>query len=150
MSRTDELLREVEEETSTQPETTSASRRTRAVNTARQMFSPRYFLVSLVLTTIALFIAGSIPVIPATGLIGVFGVAFALGGFSSERRYLEVGLAGAVASGASMLSNYLTLAVVGRFGIEFVGAGAAIGAVVALLGYYFGRDLRGGLTKEIE
>lgn len=162
MSSTDELLHEIEEggsgSTNTQSdarstgagtETETESRRSRLTDTISQVFSPRSFLVSLALISIGLFVARFIP-IPATGLIGVFLAAFALGVLSSEQRYLEIGVAGAVASGVGAFLSSPLLAIVGRLGIEFVGAGAVVGALVALIGCYFGRDLRGGLTKEIE
>lgn len=156
MSSTDELLREIEDDTSqagqdTQPEQETESRRSRIANNVQQVFSPRRFLVSLVLIAVGLYAAGSlIPILPATGLIGVFVAAFALGVINSEQWYVEIGVASAVASGVSVLSDILLLTIASRFGIGLVVAGVAVSVVVALLGHYFGRDLRGGMTKEIE
>jgi uncharacterized membrane protein len=156
MSSTDELLREIEDDTSqagqdTQPEQETESRRSRIANNVQQVFSPRRFLVSLVLISVGLYAAGSlIPIIPATGLIGVFVATFALGVINSEQWYVEIGVASAVASGVSVLSDILLLTIASRFGIGLVVAGVAVSVVVALLGHYFGRDLRGGMTKEIE
>lgn len=154
MSSTDELLREVENDSSTQPEQEQGtdSRRSRVVDSASDLFSLRSFGVALGLTAVGLFLVSLIPIvssIPGTGFIGVFAAAFALGAISSERSYLETGVAGAVVSSVSVFFNYLVLSIAGSFGIELALIGCAIGAVVALLGYYFGRDLRKGVTKDV-
>ena len=160
MSSTDELLREVENnDPSTQPEQEpeqeTESRRSRIADKATDLFSPRNFAISLVLIAVGLFITGSlIPIvsaIPGTGFIGVFVAAFALGSLNSERSYLETGVAGAVVSGVSVLfSKFLVFSIAGGLGTELALIGCAIGAVVALIGHYFGRDLRAGVTKDIE
>jgi FtsH-binding integral membrane protein len=154
MSSTDELLREVEDNEPSQPKQETESRRSRLTDKATTLFSPKNFVIALVLISIALYVTGSlIPIIsaiPGTGFIGVFVAAFALGAINSERSYLETGVAGAVVSGVSVFSKFLVLTIAGRFGIELALIGGAVGAVVALLGYYFGRDLRTGVTKDIE
>lgn len=155
MSSTDELLREIEDDgPSTQSEPETESRRSRIANSASQIFSPRRFLVSLVLIAVGLFITSLIPIIssiPATGLIGVFAAAFLLGALNDEQWYPEIGVASAVASGVSVFSsNLLVITVANRYGIGIVVAGVVASVIVALLGHYFGRDLRGGMTKEIE
>lgn len=111
MSSTDELLREVEDnDPSTQPKQKqeTESRRSRIADKAGDLFSPRKFGVALVLIAAGLFLTSLIPLsslIPGSGLIGVFAAAFALGSLTSERSYLETGVAGAVVSGVSILSG---------------------------------------------
>jgi len=110
-------------------------------------FDPGTFLVSAVLLTVGLVGGGA--TIPFFGrAIGMFAVAFAVGLASSERRYAEVGLAGiAVGGGVSLLRNaLLTLAGVG---VPLIAISAVVGGVAGILGVYFGRDLRDGLTREI-
>jgi hypothetical protein len=157
MSSTDELLREVEDnDPSTQPEQEqkTESRRSRMADKAGDLFSPRKFAIALVLIAAGLFLTGSVvpilPAFPGAGFIGVFVAAFALGAINSERSYLETGVAGAVVSGVSMFTKYLAFSLVGGLGIKLPLIGGAIGAVVALIGYYFGRDLRKGVTEDIE
>ena len=83
-------------------------------------------------------------------------VAFAAGLVGSRSRYLEVGLAGAVAAGAAFLLGTLTSVfapIAGRvladYGVAIVGVGTGAGLLVALAGHYFGRDLRDGLTRDV-
>jgi hypothetical protein len=154
MSSTDELLREVEDNEPSQPEQETESRRSRLTDKTTDVFSPKNFVIALVLISVGLFVTGRfIPIIsaiPGTGFIGVFAAAFALGSLNSKRSYLETGVAGALVSGVSILFGNLALSIIGRFGIELALIGGAVGAVVALLGYYFGRDLRAGVTKDVE
>jgi hypothetical protein len=154
MSSTDELLHEIEDNEPSQPEQETESRRSRLTDKATNVFSPKNFVIALVLISVGLFVTGRfIPIIsaiPGTGYIGVFVAAFALGSLNSKRSYLETGVAGAATAGVAVFSNYLILSIAGRFGIELALIGSAVGAVVALLGYYFGRDLRTGVTKDIE
>ncbi|UPM42798.1 hypothetical protein [Halocatena salina] len=149
---TDELLRE-REETASRSESQASSRRDRFVSKITGVFSPRYFLLALVVLSIGLFVPSFIPIIsalPGVGLVGLFGAAFALGGIGDTRQYLEIGAAGAVAVGVSVLSRYMTIALVGSNVTEFATVGFGVGIVVAVLGYYFGRDLRDGVTRDIE
>lgn len=150
---TDELLREREETDTSRSESQSTSRRDRLVSSVTGMFSPRSFLVALVVLSIGLFVPSFIPIVsalPGIGLAGLFGAAFALGGVGSDRQYLEVGTAGAVVVGMSILSQYMTIALVGSNMTEFATVGFGVGVVVAVIGYYFGRDLRNGVTRDIE
>lgn len=160
MSSTDELLREIETEdvadgpAQSESQTNgNGSRRARIADTVGQVFSPRYFLVSLVLISVGLFLPSFVPFVsalPGVGLIGAFLAAFALGAFSSEQQYLETGVAGAVAVGASIFSKFLFVSMVSNSGIQIAAVGAAVGGIVTVLGYYFGRDFRDGMTREIE
>lgn len=156
---TDELLREREEtdttrsESPSQSQSQSTSLRDRLLSNVTGVFSPRHFLLAFVVLSIGLFIPSLLPIIsalPGVGLIGLFCGAFALGGVGSDRQYLEVGTAGALAVGMSFLTQYMTIALVGSRVSEFATLGFGVGIVVAVIGYYFGRDLRNGLTQDIE
>ena len=118
---------------------------------AARLFSPRFFVLAL-LAFGAVFVAGNavVPFVPVVGgLAGIAAFAFVLGLVASARRYLETAAAGAVAAGlATWLSN-LFLSVIGNVGVPIALAGAGGGVLAALVGYYFGRDLRDGLTREI-
>ena len=121
------------------------------------LFSPRLFLVALVLSIVAVVAGGAVPIVGVIGrLVGLFVVAFAIGAVASDRHYLEVGLAGAVASGMGFVVSTLTSAffpfavrLLSEYGIAIAGVGAGVGALAALVGHYVGRDLRDGLTREL-
>jgi hypothetical protein len=121
------------------------------------VFAPRLFLGVLVLSVVAVVLGGAVPVVGFLGrLAGLFAVAFAVGVLVSGRHYLEVGLAGALASGLGFVVSTFTAAffpfavrLLSEYGIAIAGVGAGVGALAALLGHYFGRDLRDGLSREI-
>ena len=118
---------------------------------ATAVFSPKYFLLALVLFGVAL-VAGNtaflfVPLVG--GLLALAAVAFGLGLLTSARRYLEVAVAGALASAAVTFFDNIFLSVVGNVGVPMAAAGGIGGLLAALVGYYLGRDLRDGLTREI-
>jgi hypothetical protein len=121
------------------------------------LFSPRVFLLALVLSVVAVVAGGSIPLIGVVGrLVGLSAVAFVIGLVGGRRRYVEVGLAGAVASGLGFVVSSLTSAffpfavrLLSEYGVVIAGVGAGVGALAALVGHYVGRDLRDGLTREL-
>lgn len=131
------------------------------------LFSVRAFLLALVLCVVGLFVGGAVPIVGGlTRFLGLFAAAFVLGVVGSRRRYAEVGLAATLASGLGfLLATFGTLTmpflvrILARWGFDarglgfagagLAGVGAGAGLVVALAGYYFGRDLRDGLTREV-
>lgn len=117
---------------------------------ADEAFSPRAFLVALVLSTVGLAVGGIVPLIGFLGgAIGIFGAAFALGVGSGEHRYVEAALAGGAVLGVSTFLNYLAFAAFAGAGFAPALLGVGAGLVLGLVGHYFGRDLRSGLTQEI-
>ncbi|SDM47535.1 hypothetical protein SAMN04487949_1788 [Halogranum gelatinilyticum] len=122
-----------------------------------RLFSPKLFLATLLLTVVAMAVGGSIPLVGFVGrFVGLFAVAFAVGLVAKRRHYLEVAAAGGVASGLGFLlstlsATFLPVAadLLGQYGVAIAGGGAVAGMLVALLGHYFGRDLRDGLTKGV-
>lgn len=110
-------------------------------------FSPRAYLAATAVLAVGLFLAGTVvPILP--GLVGVFAVAFFVGLATSKRRYAELTAAGASVGVVAATLEYLALALVGGELIVLVGVGATTLAV--LVGYYFGRDLRAGLSADID
>lgn len=112
-------------------------------------FSPKAFL-ALVLTLGAGMLVAStfVPLISFVGgAVGLLGVAFLAGLVTSRRRYLEVGLAGG-GLGAVMTLLSSPFFLVNSPG-TFAAAGGVLGLAACLIGYYFGRDLRDGLFREI-
>lgn len=128
-----------------------------------RVFSFRAFLVALVAAFVGMLgggvVAGVIPlpfVGSIGGLLGLFAAAFLLGAVGSRRRYLEVGVAGGIAAALTFVIGTLTavflpfgVSMLQDWGVAIAGAGAGTGAVVSLLGHYFGRDLREGITQEL-
>jgi hypothetical protein len=122
-----------------------------------RVFSVKTFALALAASLVAMFLGGSIPIVGVVGrFVGLFAVAFAVGLASSRRRYLEVGLAAALASGLGFVFGVLTsallpvgLSVLSDYGVGLAGVGAGSGLLVALAGHYFGRDLRDGLTRNV-
>ncbi|WP_142859197.1 hypothetical protein [Salinigranum halophilum] len=117
------------------------------------LFSVRTFLVALVLSLVAVVAGGAIPLV---GFVGRLVGLFAVGVLASDRHYVEVGLAGALASGAGFVVSTLTAAffpfavrLLSEYGIAIAGVGAGVGALAALAGHYFGRDLRDGFTRDL-
>lgn len=161
MSSTDELLAEIdrEDEPSTSESSSQRSRsaprgdsrRDRVASRAQKLFSPRAFVIALVLTVGGLLVGGLIPLGFLGTLLGVFGAAFAFGLVASERRYAETALATGGVVALSVLLEYAVITFVGGLG-SGLGLGlvaAAIGGAVGLVGHYFGRDLRAGVTQDL-
>ncbi|HET7324046.1 MAG TPA: hypothetical protein VFJ06_06925, partial [Halococcus sp.] len=67
---------------------------------------------------------------------------------SDHRHYPEAGVAGALVAGGWSVLGSFTLVLVG-YGLPLIAGSAGIGLVCGLLGHYFGRDLRDGLTREL-
>jgi len=123
----------------------------------RPSFSIRSFLVVLAVSVLGIVAGGAIPLVGAVGqFLGLFLVAFAIGIVGSRARYLEVGLAGAIAAGLAFVLGTLTsvfapvaVGIIADYGVAIAGVGTGTGLLAALLGHYFGRDLRDGLTREV-
>ncbi|KTG09481.1 hypothetical protein AUR64_17055 [Haloprofundus marisrubri] len=127
-----------------------------------RLFAPKAFLLALALSFVGVFLGGLVPfvgAIPGVSLIlralGLFAAAFVVGLVADEPRYVEVALAGALVGVFSVLLSTLgaflpvAVNVVSEYGVQLGGVGAAVGASVTLVGHYFGRDLRDGVTREI-
>ena len=137
-------------------ETERTGFRTRLRERRQGLFSPRVFAGALVLALVAGLLGGFVPLIGGfAGLLGVFAVAFVIGLLSSGRHYAETGLAGAAAAGITLLVTTVTSLNVAflpalRDSVPEIGViGAGAGLLAALVGHYFGRDLREGLTADI-
>lgn len=85
---------------------------------------------------------------PVGDLLGIVAGTFLSGVATSRRHYVESGLAGLVAGGTATLLGNLALSLVG-VGLPLVAVGAAAGGLAGLVGHYFGRDLRDGLTRDL-
>jgi hypothetical protein len=119
----------------------------------RRLFAPRVFLLAVALSVVGLVAGGAVPVVGYLGrFVGIALAAFALAFLVSGRRYVEAGLAGAIAAGLGFVLGTLNSAffpVLADYGLQIAGVGTTAGLLAALLGHYLGRDLRAGLTKEL-
>lgn len=135
--------------TSAETETESGGLRDRLSTRAGRLFSPRLFLLALLLTVGGLFAANTLVPLPGAGLLGVFAATFLFGLAVDERRYAETALAGGIAAGSSTLLDFAVVAFLGGFGVSIAALAGALGAAAGGLGAYFGRDLRDGLTRDL-
>ncbi|MFC7073958.1 hypothetical protein ACFQJ7_02620 [Halovenus rubra] len=116
--------------------------------TLGRVLSSRGLVVATVLSVVFSALFSLIPFLGLLGsLLGLGGAGFAYGAGSSESRYLELLLAGgAVGGGSALLGNLLVI----TFGSTvLLGLGLLGGAGAAVVGHYFGRDFRRGLTRDI-
>ena len=113
------------------------------------LFSIRPFLLLLVTSVAGMLLAGMVlPFGSIGGLVGIAAAAFGAGLVGERSRYVEASASGALASGVSWLLGNLVLTAVGP-GVPLVAVGVGFGVLAALLGHYFGRDLRSGLTRDL-
>lgn len=167
MQRTDQRERPAEatDATATRSEADSSASdgglRARVGGRLKRVFSPRAFGVSLALLVGGLLAGGAlfafVPLLGNVGgLLGLFAAAFLIGALGSRRNLAEVGLAGATAAGAGFVLDALSASLplgtiwLRDYGLAIAGVGAGAGLLVSLVGYYFGRDLRAGLTRELD
>ena len=128
------------------------------VGKSGRLFSGKATLLAIVLTGIGMFLGGAIPLVGGIGrFVGLFLAAFVVGLVLSERRYVETGLVGAGAATVTVLSGVLgaaflpvSLQVLQDYGVSFALVAAVIGLLLALFGHYLGRDLRAGLSRDLE
>ncbi|EMA40064.1 hypothetical protein C448_14088 [Halococcus morrhuae DSM 1307] len=147
---TDELLAEVEttaEAVDDEPPTASDGPTLR--ERAGDVFSVRTFVVALALTAVGVALGGLVPILGAIlRYVGVFFATFTLGAASERRHYVEAGLAGALVPALGTLLDYFALTI-GGVGAPVIAVAAGVGLLAGLVGHYFGRDLRDGLTREL-
>ena len=154
MQQTDELTETVEEVDTDIP---SSADDDDSSGRLGGRFSAKALLVSLLAVAAGVGVGGAIPLVGGiTSLAGVAAATFVLGILAGESRYLETGLAGGVVVGANFALSLLTSAALPigidffqQYGLAFGGIGVVVGVGLGLVGHYFGRDLRDGLTREI-
>ncbi|MEF8851848.1 MAG: hypothetical protein V5A44_07850 [Haloarculaceae archaeon] len=115
--------------------------------------SGRSVLLTFGAVLVSVVLASSVPLLGFVGgPVGVFAGAFVLGLASGTARYVEFALAGAlVGSIGAFQGSLFRVALLSDVGLApVVALAGGVGLVVALLGHYFGRDLRNGLTASVE
>ncbi|PSQ44548.1 hypothetical protein BRD17_03630 [Halobacteriales archaeon SW_7_68_16] len=109
------------------------------------LFSPRSFLGVSIVLLLGATIGSILPTGVGTALGMVVG-GFLIGLLGERRRYVETAVSGVAVGGLLSIAD-LRLLVIG--GVPLLALGAGIGFAAALIGVYFGRDLRTGLTRDI-
>lgn len=113
--------------------------------------SPRSLGVSLGVVAVSMLLFGAVlPLGDVGSVLGIAAGSFLLGVASGRQRYLELVAAGAVAAAVSVVLGRLFLSAVAGLAVPLAAVGAGSGAAAALLGHYLGRDLRDGLTRDVE
>jgi len=111
--------------------------------------SKRGLGLSAVVAAVGVLVLGSVLPFGVIGnLAGLFVAAFGYGAISGDGQYLSIGLASAVAGGITAVVGNLTVTLLGP-GIPIAAVGLVGGLFAGLLGHYFGRDLRDGLTRDL-
>ena len=153
----DELIDEIEHEPTVDAGDAAQKRDDETGGRLGGVFSLKAFLLSAVVIAVGVVVGGAVPLIGIVGSLGgLFVATFLTGLIASKRRYLETAIAGGAIVGVSFAVSLLTTGVlpVGmrffqEYGLIFGGVGVALGAGLGVVGHYFGRDLREGLTQEI-
>lgn len=114
-----------------------------------RLFSVRAFLAATVASLAGFLVVGGL--LPLGGIANLLGIAvgaFAVGTATGESRYVESALGGAVVGGGAAVLDDLVLTIL-TLGLPLVALGALGGLVAGVVGHYFGRDLRHGLTRDL-
>lgn len=112
-------------------------------------FSIRALIVAFVAIGGGMTLGSLVPVIPFTAVAGIPAGAFLHGLLDRERRYAETAIAGALLAGLAVVTSLLPQVLAGLDGTRLFAIAAGVGLVLSLVGHYFGRDLRAGLTRDL-
>ena len=118
-------------------------------DTSAPIVSLRALVVAFVAVGLGMTLGSLVPVIPFTALAGVPVGAFLHGLLDRHRRYVESALAGGALAGVAVVTSLLPQLLAGLNGTRLFAIAAAVGGVLAVVGHYFGRDLRDGLTRDL-
>jgi len=138
MSDTADMSTDIGTDTASESEETSGS-----------YVSLRALVVAFVAVGSGMTLGSLVPLVPFTAFAGIPIGTFLHGLLDSERRYVETAVAGGLLSGLAVVTALLPQLVAGVNGGQLFAVAAGVGAVLAVLGHYFGRDLRDGLTREL-
>ncbi|MDJ1431203.1 DUF456 domain-containing protein [Halostagnicola sp. A-GB9-2] len=147
---------EADSEPSAEPALDSSSSRLSSVTSLfslprlspTQYFSPKAYFALVMVIGAGLFAGNT--VIPFAGrMISMFAAAFLIGLLTSKRRYLEMTAAGVSVGVVAAMFNFTLFAMLGS-GQNLLAVGTTTGALACLGGYYFGRDLKNGLARDVD
>lgn len=108
------------------------------------LFSPRWFLATAISIVVLAGLGRTfVPIVG--GPAGLAGGALLAGFASSEGRYLEIAVAGALVGAVGAFAGGVSLAFAAGATTRLLAVGGVGGLVLSLLGAYFGNDLRAAL-----
>ena len=129
----------------------------RRARLGRSPVTPKGLLLTFLAAGAGLLVGGAIPLLG--GLLqyaGLFAATFLLGVVRSRRAYVETAIGGAAASVLLFAVNTFTSVnlfigadLLAEYGAAVAGVGLTAGAIMSIVGYYFGRDLRDGFTRDV-
>jgi FtsH-binding integral membrane protein len=111
--------------------------------------SVRALIVAFVAIGGGMTLGSLIPIIPFTTFAGIPFGSFLHGLLDRERRYVETAVVGSLLGGLAVVTSLLPQVLAGLDGVRLFAVTAGIGLGLSLVGHYFGRDLRNGLTRDI-
>ena len=120
-----------------------------AAESGGSYFSLRALVVAFVAIGGGMTLGSLVPMIPFTAFAGIPVGAFLHGLLDRERRYAETAVAGGLLAGLAVITSLLPQVLAGLNGTRLFAIAAAVGLVLSLVGHYFGRDLRDGLTRDL-
>lgn len=110
----------------------------------------RSLAAALVFSVVGAVLFSFVPVLSMAGtVLGIAGGGFVYGLGSETRRYIEMAIAGAVTGGGATLLGNLVVAFIAS-GTTLIAVAVLGGALAGVIGHYFGRDLRAGLTADLD
>ncbi|WP_330631821.1 hypothetical protein [Halocatena halophila] len=132
--------------------TTETNRSTTEESSSGLRSTLKSMLILGVVFALVQFAFSTLPIVsilPKAGLIGLFIAAFGIGLLDSSARYPTVVLMGLMTAALVTVVGNSKLLVNGIVPEVSLAIGIAGGAIVALVGYYFGRDLKAGVSQEL-
>ncbi|MFC5278614.1 hypothetical protein ACFPM1_07575 [Halorubrum rubrum] len=121
-------------------------------------FSLKAFAIAVVAVAVGTVLVGMVPLVGGTigAVAGVLLGTFLVGVLSASPNYVETGLAGSLAGAGTAVSSVLGVGFLpigidylGQWGLPLLAVGGGVGLLCGLVGHYFGRDLRAGVTGEL-
>lgn len=131
------------------PETATDSLTDEPEASTGSYFSVRALIVAFVAIGGGMTLGSLVPVVPFVAFAGIPVGAFLHGLLDRERRYAETAVASGLLAGLSVVTSLLPQVLAGLNGTRLFAITAAVGLVLGLVGHYFGRDLRDGLTRDL-
>ncbi|NHN41421.1 hypothetical protein G9C85_07190 [Halorubellus sp. JP-L1] len=118
----------------------------------RKYFDPSSAAISGIVLSVGALLGFLVP-IPVVGslarLLGVGVGAFLHGATASDSRYAETVVASGVVGLVFTLLTTSMFVALSDVGVPILAISTAVTVAVALVGHYFGRDLRAGLTADV-
>ncbi|RAW45907.1 hypothetical protein DQW50_06765 [Halorubrum sp. 48-1-W] len=121
-------------------------------------FSLKSFAVTVLAVAVSSVLVGLVPLVGGTvgAVAGVLLGAFLVGLVFASPNYAEAGLAGTLAGAGTAVSSVLGVGFLpigidylGQWGLPLLAVGGGVGLLCGLVGHYFGRDLRAGVTGDL-